>query len=296
MRSNRMPSVIFRAPRAGLANMLITWSRAVVFAKLNDLPWRSYGWSAFRPGPWLRGETKKRLYHGFFRSNMSWPRIAATESAIRYGRNVLFDPNPTVTQVDQNLVVFRSFPKGPDFFAGLQPHEELVRREFYDLLTAATHELIARQKSVKIACHVRRGDFISPTDPRYSLGGRYCQTPNQFFLDAIKAIRQKVGEDLPATIFSNGKPDEIQELLKLPKVTLAVPNSDLVDLVTMSRSDYLITSAWSSFSYMAGYLGESAILRLPYPDACRIRGDSNPAFEGTLQEFIQRYRHSRAAA
>lgn len=294
--TDKNPLVVFRAPRVGLANMLITWSRAVVFAKLNNLPWRSYGWSAFRPGPWLRGEARKRLYHGIFRSNMNWLNVAATEIAIRRDRKILFDPEPAMTDIKEQLVVFRRFPKGPDFFAGLQQHTEIIKQEFSDLMTAETHEAIARQEPVAIACHIRRGDFIAPSDPRYSLGGKYCQTPIQFFLDSVVAIRQQAGEDLPVTLFSNGHPDELQDLLALPRVSLAAPNSDIVDLVRMSRSDYLITSAWSSYSYLAGYLSETTILRLPYTESCRIRAESIPAFEGTLADFVHQHQLHRAVA
>lgn len=288
--------VVFRAPRVGLANMLITWSRAVAFAHVNDLPWKSYGWSAFRPGPWMRGEVKKRLYRGLFKSNMSLPKMAVTEFNIRQGHGVLFDPPIMEIDVDEKLIVFRKFPKGPDFFSDLQGYTELIKQEFNQLLSADVHQAAAKQEPVSIACHIRRGDFIAPGDPRYSVGGEYCQTPNEFFRDAILAIRRKVGEALPATIFSNGNPEQLAELLMMPGVSLAKPNSDMVDLLRMSRSQYLISSAWSSFNYLAGYLGEATMIRLPYPNSCRIRGSSTAAYEGSLEDFIYQPDSDRAAA
>lgn len=276
--------------------MLIAWSRAVVFAELNGIPWRSYGWSAFRPGPWLRREARKRLYHGLFRPNLSLFQMAVTELKIRRARSVLFDPELAKMDISEHLVVFRRFPRGPDFFAGLHEHTELLKWHFDKLLTPAIHQAMAGESPVSIACHIRRGDFIAPGDPRYTVGGKYCQTPNEFYRDSILAIRSQAGEILPATVFSNGHSSELEELLQMDGVTLAQPRSDLVDLLRMSRADYLVTSAWSSFSYLAGFLGNATMIRPPYAESCPIRSSSTTAFEGTLSEFIEQSVKERAAA
>ncbi len=289
------PLVVLRAPRVGLANMLITWGRAVAFAALNDRQWKSYGWSSFRPGPWLRGERVKRRYAGMFNANLSWLQIASIELSIRNGRAVSFDPELKPLDEDR-IAIFQKFPKGPNFFDGLHPHSTLIRNEFPGLLTPKVHRSLNDQAEVAIACHVRRGDFIRETDSRYSPGGEYCQTPLHFFIDSIDAIRKKTLSDLPVTVFTDGHPQELAPLLSLPHVTMARNNSDIVDLVRLSRAEFLVTSAWSSFSYLAGFLGESTMLRYPYQQSRRIRPEGSACFEGTLEQYLSGQQLGKVAA
>lgn len=54
--------VYSRLPKAGLGNMLLIWSRAVLFADINHLPVVAPDWSKFVIEPYLRGERDKRYY------------------------------------------------------------------------------------------------------------------------------------------------------------------------------------------------------------------------------------------
>ena len=92
------------------------------------------------------------------------------------------------------------------------------------------------------------------------------------------------------TLFTNGQKSDLVELLELPDVSIAGRNTDITDLILMSRANYLIASAWSSFSYLAGYLGNAVLIRHPYANSCRIRAASSAAFEGTLAEYSSQLR------
>ena len=53
--------VLAKLPKAGLANKLLVWARALVFAKENNYELFVIGWFDFKLGPFLRNEKTKRI-------------------------------------------------------------------------------------------------------------------------------------------------------------------------------------------------------------------------------------------
>ena len=61
-------SVVYvKFPKAGLGNRLLTWSRAYVFANLNNLEIQTSSWTAVHYGALVRKEKQNRLYFGYFK-------------------------------------------------------------------------------------------------------------------------------------------------------------------------------------------------------------------------------------
>ena len=56
-----------KLPRAGLANMLLTWAEALVFSKNHSIPIISKGWYKIKIGPLIRRERSKRFYWNYFK-------------------------------------------------------------------------------------------------------------------------------------------------------------------------------------------------------------------------------------
>jgi hypothetical protein len=106
-----------------------------------------------------------------------------------------------------------------------------------------------------ISVHIRRGDFKFG-NPITSLS---------FFIDAINSIRNVYGDELPVTIFTDAENTEIEDVLKLPAVCLSEEKPDILDILIMSMSRFIILSQSSTFSYWGAFLSDAVILK-PHTD------------------------------
>lgn len=70
-------------------------------------------------------------------------------------------------------------------------------------------------------------------------------------------------KELPATIFSVGKDEELAPLPAVLGAQWAERNPDIVDLLSMAQSRLIIFSAGSTFGYWAGFLADSPLLLHP---------------------------------
>lgn len=285
------PTVLVVLPRAGLGNRLLVWANAVVFAHLNGLPIHTVGWHQIRLGPWLRGERTKRYYGGYFMPDAGLiarltdlPRYRLTSNA----RNLV---NPPVERMSAQAlahtrwIVFDALPHWSDYFRDLKGHRALVREKLY----AQVHPTVRRQLAActrpSIGVHARLGDFraLKPGEDFAKVGA--VRTPQSYFVDAIKKLREVRGPQTPVTVFSDGRRDELHELLSLPGTELAPPRNDLVDMLLLARSDVIVTSAGSSFSYWAGFLSDAQLILHPDHIHGSIRPLDDSLYEGPVSDL-----------
>jgi hypothetical protein len=135
-----------------------------------------------------------------------------------------------------------------------------------------------------IGVHVRHGDF-HPLPPNTVFQGGGCRTPLDYFVERIEGIRQLHGSQLPVTVFSDGHDDSLADLLRLPAVKRDPPNAAIVDLLQLSRSQVILSSAGSSFSYWAIFLSDVPGLHHPVDQMDRMtRPDAvlRKVFEGSV--------------
>jgi len=269
--------------------MLLVWARALLFAHRNRLPLDVYGWQQTRIGPWIRRETRKRLYQRYFRtadgSLHRWYRYAALRLTGRLA-TIVTDPNldaPISNEIQ--FYRFREVPLPPDYFSGFHTDRDLVRAELRRMLTPNIESELVRQTAPDIAVHVRRGDFVPENDPRFEPGGRCCVTPIPFFVGAIQQIRNRCGENLGVTLFSDGRPKELSPILELGNVNVASQNADIVDMLLMSMASFIIPSARSTFSYWSAFLSDATVIRFPYRERVPIRAAETNSFDGTIDEW-----------
>lgn len=134
-----------------------------------------------------------------------------------------------------------------------------------------------------IGVHVRRSDFRELA-PGESLG-RHCnvRTPLAYYVDVVNRLRALRGKPLPVTVFTDGREEDLQALLDLPGVRMAAPARDIVDLIRLSRSRCIVTSAGSTFSYWAAYMSNAPVITHPaHPVAIRSDVLRQRAYEGPL--------------
>ncbi|HEY4062601.1 MAG TPA: alpha-1,2-fucosyltransferase [Puia sp.] len=244
--------VYVKFPRAGLGNMLLTWSRGFVFAHLNGLTMVTSGWLGFRLGPWIRREKKKRLYWGFFREE-SWLERKKTNWQ-KIFRKVVHEPEVEINKRAEDRGVLFQFDQvspSQDLFGHMRSHRLLVRQGIVDMLLPEMKRRLAEYTPPAIAIHVRRGDFkiASPI------------TPLEFFINAIKIVRSETGTQWPVTVFTDAAPEEIKDILDLPDVSLTEDKPDILDILLMSKSKVLVLSRSSTFSYWGAFLSDAIIIK-----------------------------------
>jgi hypothetical protein len=139
----------------------------------------------------------------------------------------------------------------------------------FSCLNKSIQERINSLEKIDVAIHVRLGDFqkLNPNKDFSKVGG--TRTPFSFFLEEMEKI-SKIRKNAKFIIFSDGYEHELKAILDFPNSELYNSKNDIIDLYQMSKSEILITSAGSTYSYWAGFLGECQIIQ--HPDHfCKIR-------------------------
>lgn len=282
-----LESVVYaRLPRGGLGNKLLVWARALVFARQSGLTLYVSGWADIKIGPYIRGERSKRQYWGYFKDSAA-PGLFR-RFMFSYLYSVHHEPDldsyqATALRNMNQLYLYDAVPSWRDYFYGLRGHEEYVRSSFLNMIKPRYRKQLLRQKFPVIGVHIRRSDFRE-LEPGESLGENCnVRTPIAYYLDVISALRRKAGLPLPVTVFTDGRVEDVADILALPDVVMATPNPDIVDLLLLSKSKYLVTSLGSTFSYWAAYLSRGHVITHP-AHVVKIRSqavNANP-YEGPM--------------
>jgi hypothetical protein len=275
MKGENRPAVYVKFPLTGLGNMLLTWSRGFLFARLNGLEMVTSGWGAIRWGSWLRWERKKRMYGGYFKEDNFWKkrRMASRTKDAR----LVIEPTVEKCQVsagDDTIFLFNEVSPGQDLFGPMRAYRDLIRQGILDMLSPRLARELEGYKDPAIALHIRRGDF--------KLGNPI--TPLAFFIDAIKTAREASGRCLPVMVFTDAAPSEIKEVMELPEVSMATEKADILDILLMGRSRMIVLSRSSTFSYWGAFLSDGIVVR-PSEDwqgDIRPRDVNDRVFEGKV--------------
>ena len=246
--------------------MLFIWARALVFAHLNGLPLIVSRWSHIKLGPFLRREKHRRVYWGYFKN--LYPIHWLRKLFILWTYDSVVEPEIAPLPLDyqdqlRKLYVFCQIPHWSDYFKDIRNHRDYIRSTLYSMLSEPHQNQLSRLKSPIIGIHVRKGDFreLRPHEDFAKVG--LVRTPLSYFIDLINSVRLIHGTTLPVTVFSDGYDHELEELLDMPNVCRSDANSDIVDLLLLSKSKLLIASAGSTFSYWAAFLSDAPVLLHP---------------------------------
>lgn len=282
--------VICKLPKAGLGNQLFPLMRAAVFAHLNDLPLQVINYHQLKPGPWLRNEKSKRNYKGFFTFQKSILREAADKMKIGSLLKIGFIDEPSVEKLEscgeQDVFLFTKMPHYTNYFEGLEDYRALVIELLYKLVSPQIKKQLNETTPPVIGLHIRLGDFMKSAGEQ-ELGTRgNLRTPLQYFIRIIESTRALNGTTLPVIIFSDGSKQELAELLTLPNVLVSEGNNDLMEMLLLSRSKVIVTSASSTFSYWAAFLSEAVVLMHPTYVGIKIRPEESryKVYEGEFDE------------
>jgi hypothetical protein len=186
----------------------------------------------------------------------------------------------------RRLYVFQREPHWSDFFGQIRDHRDFVRRAVHAAVADEHLRALERRRPPVIGLHVRMGDFraLGPGDDFARTG--HARTPFAYFEDVIRTIRAIHGRELPVTVFSDGHDHELRDLLALPGVARVEPAADIVEMLLLARSQLVVCSAGSSFSYWAAFLADAPALL--HPDhihaPLRPRAVNDALHEGSLRD------------
>jgi len=248
--------------RTGLGNMLVPWAWAEVFRQRHRAQMLAPQWTQPKIGPLLRRERDLRLYTGLFDNSgyvRGLKRLRILATAKRVGpeefKGRAQDPGRAL------LVVHRFTSAG---LSGLGPYRELLARRLREILRPRIRERLDRHPSVgPIVLHVRRGDR-PPLPNRQPFSEDLTPgIPDEWFVGALRHLRELAGWEVPATVFSDAPAAAIRPVLELPYVALAPPNPSIVDMLLLARGSVLVGTGSSTFRAWAAMLGGMPTLYYP---------------------------------
>jgi Glycosyl transferase family 11 len=284
-----MSIVVCRLPKTGLGNQLFPLMKAYTFAHLNGLPVVVTGYHQFKAGPYIRREKSKRRYSDYFTFQKSLLAEKIDKWKTSPGRFQHVIKEPLLCKVEKKssvLYEFSAIPNWSDYFEGLKSHRELVRRLFHNLIKDSISAEVEKLPVPFIGIHVRMGDFrkLGHQEDFSKVGA--VRTPETYFVETIQTIRNIYGADLPVTVFTDGYKSEFKELFTLPAVNLMQGNKDIVDMLLLSKSRIIVTSAGSTFSYWAGFLSDAPVILHPDHIHNSLRSNDNglQLYEGAINK------------
>jgi glycosyltransferase involved in cell wall biosynthesis len=263
--------VISILPMAGLGNCLFTWADGIIFAKKNNLKFYVIGWNYLHIGPIIRNEKIKRYYKNYFIYSNGWRKLLTRK--LFFSSKFIINSKNHYPNNDFRTFLFKRGGLNPTcyFDTIIENREELI----VSLFSMLNNEILKQSQKLnqkKISIHVRRGDY------NY-LG---WSTQLDYYIQTLLEIRTMVGNNIEAVVFSDGYPDELNELLLLPNVKMAEPNKDIVQLIDLSMSDFIITS-FSTFSYWACFISDAVIVHLPTYEGSNVRYTKGSSKEGNMK-------------
>ena len=224
--------LFFRIGGSGLGNLLFPFFRALVYAKNHNLKIISPTFRSLKLGPYLRNEYQKRSYnYKYNKSIRGLHRIFL----------LVFFPKADEKKLERKILIFKSFGDG---FKSLYGFEDYLKEQLSSLLdTKINHQ----DYKDTICCHIRLGDFKSSDKNVINNNTRISIS---WYIQVINKLREK--ELLKVLIFSDGKKNELSDILKLENCYLESSNEPIIDILKLSSSKYFIGS-FSSFSMWASF-------------------------------------------
>jgi hypothetical protein len=257
---------------AGLGTRLFPWARCVIFSHINDVPMLAPRWVQPRVGPLLRGG----ISLGAFHRQILLLGLFKTKSASIHGLRELLLLAKANTQeepevIDQpyekaiaapNTVITFSGARG--MFESISGWDQFLLKELIAITRNRWLRLVESKGNFPIGINIRLGnDFKTARTPEdyYTKGA--IKTPLSWFIESLRIIRDRVGFPAKAIIVSDGKQEDLRQLLELENVVFLRPGCAISDLLTLSRTKVLIASGGSSFSAWASFLGQMPTISHP---------------------------------
>ena len=156
--------------------------------------------------------------------------------------------------------IFNEVPEWDDYFFKIRENRKLVIDSFLEYFDNGILKRLSEKSSPSIGVHIRMSDFrVLKEKEDFSKVGA-VRTPLNYFITLINNIREVHGSDLDVEVFSDGHKHELDDILQLPNTKLAEEDSDLGQILHLSKSKIIILSAGSTFGQWSAFFSEAAII------------------------------------
>jgi hypothetical protein len=259
MKAIRETLVLAKMPSAGLGNKLFCFAHAIIFAEKNKLNFYFTGLSKIHLGPYLRREKSKRYYKHLFKKNYKLNILQ-----LIFKKQIVIDYDLCETQkyifFKNTIYVFEQVPPWQDFFKHIRENRALVLTRFFEAIHPDILSKLSQKKPPVIGVHIRMGDFrkLNPEEDFEKVGA--VRTPLEYFIKLINKIREIGKANFEVQIFTDGKPEDIADIMNLPNIYLAEDDLDFLQMLHLSKSKIIILSAGSTFGQWAAYFSNAAII------------------------------------
>lgn len=267
---------------AGLGNLLFTWSRVIVASEKHNLKLVWPTWPSIKIGPWIRHEKDKRSYIGLFSNKTKMCSGFKKYMKLGFGKKI---HTKNLDEIDwdnlgeNDIVVYDDFKLAPGVFQMNFNGSMVYRDKIVDVilrnLGKKGKKALEFDASKSICVHVRLGDF-SKTTAALDTGKNNMRIQINWYVSVVKKLREAAGWNIPVYVFSDGRDEELADLIGLPEVKRITFGNSIGDIIGLSRAPIMISSG-SSFSLWARFLGNCS--NISYPNQIKDRVHTGEGFE-----------------
>lgn len=216
----------FRTMGSGLANCLFVYARTIAYAYRTGAKIVAPTWFNLGIGPYIRHQKDKRHYLGLFNSGGEVSGLNKVFRLLCYKKNI---------EIVSGL---------NDYFKDILNESGVIAPYIESHVNPVILKVIDNfDFTNSVAVHIRLGDY--PENVR---------VPISWYKQKIEDIQKKHPE-YRFIIFSDGRDDELIELMSIQNVKREFFGNAIADILAISRCCYLIGSD-STFSGWGAYLGQ----------------------------------------
>lgn len=266
-----------RVGGAGLANLLWLWVKMVIANHQTGYPMQWPIWRQIKPMALLRKEWSMAYYPNLFLPNDSYvlkPPAGMKNCEVLDGDAILASGD--WGQVNQDVCQVVGFKRLDDPFESFHEYQPLISQALFGILRPGVAPTQASFEQ-EVLVHIRRGDF--------RLVGFACDLSD--YIIAMDLYRRELGDGVTFHIFTDADPADGEFNESMPTgATIHRGGDPLRTLLALASAKYLIGTARSSFSRMACYLGDAAMVWCGDDEALRCVRKLSPGSRFVKNGFI----------
>lgn len=240
----------FRIGGPGLANLLWLWAKCIVFNHLTGAAVVWPQWNQLKPRALLRGELSMGWYWGFFKKPEAGYIFYKDRASLwRLSGDLLLKKILQGEEIKIEEGTHYMMSDISDPFTSMFEYDYLIRNAWLEMIDKARKPNLIYNKP-SLAIHLRRGDF--------RIAGLASD------LEITKKILKNICHnfsDYHIYLMTDADAKDYEFWRIIPeKIKNSTTGHTLLDLIVLSRADYLVGTANSSYSRFAAFLGGMPVI------------------------------------